>query len=112
METVDPLWRPLTGASRKKKKIYVYMNVYILVITLPFPERDNKAPLPVSWDDACVPGRAQNCMKRHEYNTSTSLEKFSMDATDPRSFTPISIGSLPSVFLQKNVDSSCLEGQQ
>ena len=26
-----------------------------LVITLPLPERDIKAPLPISWDDACVP---------------------------------------------------------
>ena len=48
---------------------------------------DNKAPLPISWDDACVPGRAQNCIRRHEYSISTSFEKFSMDATDPRSFT-------------------------
>ena len=60
-------------------------------ITLPFPERDNKAPLPVSWDDACVPGRAQDCMQRHEYSISTSLEKFSMDATDPWSFTPFQL---------------------
>ena len=62
--------------------------VAVLAITLRFPERDNKAPLPVSWDDACVPGRAQNCRQQHEYSISTSLEKFSMDATDPRSFTP------------------------
>ena len=49
---------------------------------------DNKALLPVSWADACVPGRAQNCMQQHEYSISTSLEKLSMDATNPRSFTP------------------------
>ena len=65
--------------------------VAVLVITLPFPERDSKASLPVSWDDACVPGRAQNCMQRHEYSISTSLEKFNMDATDPRSFTPLNL---------------------
>ena len=64
------------------------VDVAVLVITLPFPERDNKAPLPVSWDDACVPGRAQNCMQRLKCSIPTSLEKFSMDATDPRSFTP------------------------
>ena len=64
------------------------VDVVVLVITLPFPERDNKAPLPFSWDDACVPGRAQNCTQRHEYSISTSLEKISMDATDPWSFTP------------------------
>jgi len=28
METVDPLWRPLTGASRKKKKKEVYDVIY------------------------------------------------------------------------------------
>ena len=44
--------------------------------------------LPVSWNDTCVPGRAQNCMQRQEYSNSTSLEKFSMDATDRRSFIP------------------------
>ena len=60
----------------------------VLAITLPFPERDNKAPLLVSVDDACVPGKAQNCMQRHKYSISTSLEKFSMDATDPSGFTP------------------------
>jgi len=60
--------------------------VAVLAITIPFPERDNNASLPVSWDVACVPGRAQNCMQRHEY-VSTSLEKFTMDGTDPKSFT-------------------------
>ena len=59
----------------------------VLAITLPFPVRDNKAPLPFNWEDACVPGRAQNCMQRDEYSISTSLEKFSMDVTDPWSFT-------------------------
>ena len=29
----------------------------------------------------------QNCMQRHECSISTSLEKFSMDGTDPWSFT-------------------------
>ena len=68
----------------------------------PFPfQRDKKAPLTISWDDACVPGRAQNCMQRHEYSISISLEKFSMHATDPRSFTPISTGSPQPVFPQR-----------
>ena len=58
--------------------------VAVLVITLPFPERANRAPLPVSWDDACVPGRAQNCMQLHECSIYMSLKKF----TDQRSFTP------------------------
>ena len=35
----------------------------VLAITLPFPERDNKAPLSVSWDGVCVTNRAQNCMQ-------------------------------------------------
>ena len=64
------------------------MVVAVLAITLPLLERDTKAALAVCWDDAFVPGRAQNCMQRHEYSISTSLEKLSMDATDPRSFTP------------------------
>ena len=76
------------------------------MITLPFPERDNKAPLAVSWDDACVPGRAQNCMQRRESSISTSLEKFSMDATNPWSFTPISTSSPQPVFPQRKVDAS------
>ena len=37
--------------------------VAVLAINLPFPEKDNKAPLPVSLAEVCVPGRAQNCMQ-------------------------------------------------
>jgi len=73
------------------------------VITLPIPERDNKAPLIISWDDACIQGRAQNCMQQHEHSISNSLEKFSMDATDPRNFTPISTGSPQFMFPQMKV---------
>ena len=79
--------------------------VAALAITLPFPERDNKALFPVSWDDACVPGRAQNCMQRHEYSIFTSLEKFSMDATDPWSLIPFQPVHR-SLFPQTKVDDS------
>ena len=31
------------------------------MITLPFPARDNKVPLPVSWNDACAPEHRTAC---------------------------------------------------
>ena len=79
--------------------------VTVLVITLPFAERDNKTILLVSWEDAYVPRRSQNCMQPHEYSISPSFEKFSMDATDPRSFTPFHPVHC-SLFPQAKVDRS------
>ena len=77
---------PSKDFARHCKQRHPSVVVAVLAITLTFPERD-KAPLTVSWDDACVPGRAQNCMPQHEYSIFTSLEKFSVDATEHRSFT-------------------------
>ena len=67
--------------------------VAVLVITIPFPERDNEVPFPVSWDDASAPNRVQNCMQQCQFGISTSLEKFNMDATDPSGFTPFHVST-------------------
>ena len=96
---------PSKDLARHCEQCHPSVVLAVLAITLPFPERDNKAPLLVNWDYASVPGRAQNCMQRHECSISTSLEKFSMDATDPWSFTPFQPVH-HSLFPQTKVDHS------
>jgi len=64
--TVNPINNYLSKVfARHWEQRHPSVVVAVLAITLPFPEKDNKAPLPVSWDNACVPGRAQTCMQWH-----------------------------------------------
>uniref|UniRef100_A0A8C4QH53 Ubiquitin carboxyl-terminal hydrolase BAP1 n=1 Tax=Eptatretus burgeri TaxID=7764 RepID=A0A8C4QH53_EPTBU len=65
--------------------------VALLSLT-PDPQRDNKAALPVSWDDACVPGRAQNCLPepRHLPEKQNGLSAVrTMEAFHFVSYVPI-----------------------
>jgi len=44
---------PSKDLARHREQRHPSIVVAVLAITLPFPERDN-APLPVSWDYACI----------------------------------------------------------
>ena len=50
---VNPIMNyPSNDLARHLEQHHLSVVVAVLAITLPFPEKDNKAPLPVSWDDA------------------------------------------------------------
>ncbi|KAG2460270.1 STXA protein, partial [Polypterus senegalus] len=74
---------PSKDLTWHREQCYPPVVAAIQAMTLPFPDRDDKSHFPIGWDDDCLPNGSKDCLQCQEDSLTTSLEKFTLDTTDP-----------------------------